>query len=208
MAVDRKADDSRRCGHDQRMAGKLVQRHRVILETRAEDRGANSGQGRYQKHGLLAKVLSRETAQTDHELRANLAAPAAGAKLRRKRLRGSAWQGRSCAVRRAAMSGGGLTLRAFVAADRDWVAASHATHYRGAEQFDAAFDRAVSAALADILGRLGRDRTAGLVLEGPEGRCGCLFLCDEAAAVARLRLFLLDPLRRGRGMAGDCWQPP
>ena len=71
-------------------------------------------------------------------------------------------------------------LRAYAPADRDWVAAAHSAHYRSVEQFDASFDAAVMAALADLSDRIGRDQSFGLILQTAAGdRCGSIFACDR-----------------------------
>lgn len=91
-------------------------------------------------------------------------------------------------------------LRAYTPADRDWVAAAHSAHYRNVEQFDASFDAAVMAALADLSDRIGRDQSFGLILQTAAGdRCGSIFVCDMGGAVARLRLFLLARAYHCRG---------
>jgi GNAT superfamily N-acetyltransferase len=80
------------------------------------------------------------------------------------------------------------------------VAALHQEHYRTVEDFDETFDKAVEAALSDLLSRSAPDRSRGLVLEMLGHPRGCLFLFDEAAERARIRLFLVGPELRGQGV--------
>lgn len=94
----------------------------------------------------------------------------------------------------------GFALRPYTVADRDWVAAAHAAHYRRVERFGPDFDAAVTSALDDVAASLGRDRTFGLILTDADGaRRGSIFACDAGAA-ARLRLVLIDAGLRGRGL--------
>lgn len=97
----------------------------------------------------------------------------------------------------------GFQLRPYQKSDRDWVLAAHVAHYRAVERFDPTFDLAVAQALADIDGRIGIDRTFGLVLLDQDGAPrGTGFACDTGAS-AKLRLFLVDRPLQGQGLGHD-----
>jgi GNAT superfamily N-acetyltransferase len=90
-------------------------------------------------------------------------------------------------------------VRGFRPEDRAWVAALHQDHYRSVEAFDEGFDRAVDAALSDLLTRCAPDRSRGFVLDAGGEPKGCLFLYEQSPEQARIRLFLFAADLRGRG---------
>lgn len=93
-----------------------------------------------------------------------------------------------------------LILRDLEQDDVDWLVQQHGTHYARAEGFDASFGVLV----ADILARYQRERDPGferawIVVENGN-RLGSIFCVRQDEETAKLRLFLLRPEARGKGL--------
>lgn len=96
--------------------------------------------------------------------------------------------------------------RPYGPADRDWVLARHLRHYEDVEGFDGSFRAAVESVL-DAFERTGASsRSHAVVVEQAGRRIGCIFCTDESPDTARIRLFYLEPDRRGRGLGGHMVQ--
>lgn len=94
----------------------------------------------------------------------------------------------------------GIAFRDLCPGDADWIVARHAALYAEADGFDQSF----AAAVAEVLARFesARDPTcerAFIPLRDGRPR-GSLLCTREDARTARLRLFLLEPEERGRGL--------
>ena len=91
-------------------------------------------------------------------------------------------------------------IRAFTADDRDWLVEQHATLYRQAEGFDDTFGPLVGSILDAFLLEHDRACEAGWIAEAEGQRLGSIFCVRHDRTRAKLRLFLLVPLARGRGL--------
>ncbi|MEP2640556.1 GNAT family N-acetyltransferase [Roseobacter sp.] len=91
-------------------------------------------------------------------------------------------------------------IRPFTPADRDWLAHQHDAVYAQAEGFDASFGLLVSEILDAFIA--GHDDTAerGWIAEENGQRLGSIFCVRLDDTTAKLRLFLLVPGARGRGL--------
>lgn len=93
-----------------------------------------------------------------------------------------------------------VILRPFAATDAPWLVDQHRTLYARDEGFDDSFGDLVAQILADFVA--GHDATCErgwIATEGPE-RLGSIFCVRLGADVAKLRLFLLTPQARGKGL--------
>ena len=93
-----------------------------------------------------------------------------------------------------------VTLRAFSKDDIAWSVARHGALYAEAEGFDASFAPLVR----DILQAFFKDhdpaREKGWVAEANGVRLGSIFCVTATQDTAKLRLFLLEPQARGKGV--------
>ncbi|MAY88989.1 MAG: GNAT family N-acetyltransferase [Pseudooceanicola sp.] len=94
----------------------------------------------------------------------------------------------------------GVVLRLFTASDAEWLIERHATLYRRDEGFDASFGQLVAQVVHDFLARHDPAREAGWVAEAEGQRLGSIFCVSAEKTTAKLRLFLLDPASRGKGL--------
>ena len=94
------------------------------------------------------------------------------------------------------------TLRPFAADDAPWVIEAHAIAYARDEGFDGTFRDVVARIVADFTAHARPGRDAGWIACDARGqRLGSVFVVDDGAGAARLRLFLLLPESRGTGLA-------
>ncbi|QFS81962.1 TDP-fucosamine acetyltransferase [Roseivivax sp. THAF40] len=94
-----------------------------------------------------------------------------------------------------------ITLRAFTSADLEWVCDCHGTLYAQAEGFDDSFGALVRQILTDFVAEHDADFERGFIAVDGEGRrLGSIFCVRHDAETAKLRLFLLVPEARGRGI--------
>ena len=91
-------------------------------------------------------------------------------------------------------------IRTVRAGDRDWLVARHAALYARDEGFDDTFGPLVARIVDGFLAGHDPRCEAGWIAEGPAGRLGSVFCVREDAQTAKLRLFLLEPAARGRGL--------
>ena len=100
-----------------------------------------------------------------------------------------------------------LSVTPYALQDADWVARAHIQHYRDIEDFDASFEDAVAAALADFAAQFGRDASFGLIAQDCDRQTGgSLLISDQGGGVGRIRLFLLMAAMRGKGMGAQMLQ--
>ncbi len=93
-----------------------------------------------------------------------------------------------------------LTLRLYSADDRDWLVDRHQTLYTRDEAFDDSFGPLVDSILRDFEQNHDPTCECGWIAEADGQRLGSIFCVRQGAHTAKLRLFLLMPEARGRGL--------
>ena len=93
-----------------------------------------------------------------------------------------------------------IALRRFAPSDRDWLVAQHSDHYAREEGFDDSFGVLVAQILDDFIGTHDPQREAGWIAEENGLRLGSIFCVRLTETTAKLRLFLLVPEARGKGL--------
>ncbi|MEL6564943.1 MAG: GNAT family N-acetyltransferase [Pseudomonadota bacterium] len=96
-----------------------------------------------------------------------------------------------------------ITLRRFDAADTDWLVAQHATLYARQDGFDDSFGPLVRSILEDFVADHDPLRERGWIAELSGQRVGSIFCVALDERTAKLRLFLLLPECRGRGLGAQ-----
>jgi GNAT superfamily N-acetyltransferase len=86
--------------------------------------------------------------------------------------------------------------------DLGWVVMAHGEAYAREYDWDQSFEALVARIVADYAADHDPDREAAWIAEVDGRRAGCVFcVADPAAAgTARLRILLVDPAARGRGL--------
>ncbi|GGH29983.1 Ribosomal protein S18 acetylase RimI [Cribrihabitans marinus] len=92
------------------------------------------------------------------------------------------------------------TLRPFRADDAPWLVAQHGALYARDEGFDASFAELVEEILADFAAGHDPVRERGWIAEEAGQRLGSIFCVAQDGQTAKLRLFLLLPCARRRGL--------
>lgn len=92
-------------------------------------------------------------------------------------------------------------FRLFDPDDLDWLVTRHGMLYARDEGFDASFPALVREIAEAFLAGHDRDRECGWIIWQGGVRVGSIFVVEEAPGVAKLRLVLLEPDRRGTGLA-------
>lgn len=93
-----------------------------------------------------------------------------------------------------------ITLRLFHPDDAPWLIERHGTHYAQEAGFDATFAPLVAEIVNDFIAMHDPEREAGWVAEAGGQPLGSIFCVALSEDIAKLRLFLLDPGARGRGL--------
>ncbi|MCE8507876.1 GNAT family N-acetyltransferase [Ruegeria pomeroyi] len=93
-----------------------------------------------------------------------------------------------------------ITLRPFRPEDAPWLVERHGTLYTQDEGFDDSFAPLVARILDDFIANHDPDREQGWVAEADGRRLGSIFCVGLDDTTAKLRLFLLVPEARGRGL--------
>lgn len=91
-------------------------------------------------------------------------------------------------------------FRDFRREDAAWLAARHGALYAEAEGFDASFPELVAGILADYLARRDPARERAWIAMRGGDRLGSIFCVAAPDGSAKLRLFLVEPTARGRGL--------
>lgn len=84
--------------------------------------------------------------------------------------------------------------------DLGWVVQRHGDLYGAREGYDIRFEALVARILSDFVARDAGPRDRGWILQTGDMRLGCIFVVAEDDTTARLRLLLLEPFARGRGL--------
>ncbi len=93
-----------------------------------------------------------------------------------------------------------VILRPFRPADLDWLAEQHGALYARDEGFDDSFEPLVRSILEGFVAGHDPSCERGWIAETPEQRLGSIFCVRSDAQTAKLRLFLLMPEARGKGL--------
>jgi len=92
------------------------------------------------------------------------------------------------------------TLRAPITGDFGWVIRRHAELYGQEYGWKEPFEALCAQIVADCVNKNDHDREHCWIAEIDGENIGCIFLAKESAAVARIRLLLVDPKARGLGL--------
>lgn len=84
--------------------------------------------------------------------------------------------------------------------DLGWVVTAHGEFYAAQFDWDADFEALVARIVADFADGGDPGRDAAWIAEAEGRRVGCVFCVDGGGGTARLRLLLVDPAVRGRGL--------
>ncbi|MCE8554932.1 GNAT family N-acetyltransferase [Ruegeria pomeroyi] len=93
-----------------------------------------------------------------------------------------------------------ITLRPFRPEDAPWLVERHGTLYAQDEGFDDSFAPLVAGILDDFIANHDPDCEQGWIAEADGQRLGSIFCVRLDDTTAKLRLFLLVPEARGRGL--------
>ncbi len=93
-----------------------------------------------------------------------------------------------------------VILRPFRPDDAAWLVERHQTLYARDEGFDDSFGPLVAGILDDFIAAHDPAREQGWIAEEDGARLGSIFCVDAGGGTAKLRLFLLDPRARGKGL--------
>jgi GNAT superfamily N-acetyltransferase len=93
-----------------------------------------------------------------------------------------------------------VTLRPFHPDDTDWLVEPHGVHYAQAEGFDDTFGPLVRAILEAFNAGHDPGCEQGWIAMAGDLRLGSIFCVRQDEVTAKLRLFLLAPEARGRGL--------
>ena len=93
-----------------------------------------------------------------------------------------------------------IELRDLAPGDAGWVIERHGALYAAEAGFDASFEALVAAIVAEFLRQHDPARERGWIAWAGARRVGCIFCVRASDDVAKLRLFLLEPDARGRGL--------
>ena len=98
-----------------------------------------------------------------------------------------------------------IRLRGLEDTDGAWIIARHGAHYAESDGFDGSFPELVAKILADFHRSHDPARERGWIAEDAQGsRMGSIFCVTEAPDtpdVGKLRLFYVEPVARGTGLA-------
>lgn len=86
--------------------------------------------------------------------------------------------------------------------DLGWVVMAHGELYAAEYGWDASFEALVARIVADFAADRDPEREAAWIAELDGRRVGCVFCVAVDATTAQLRILLVDPAARGRGLGG------
>jgi GNAT superfamily N-acetyltransferase len=84
--------------------------------------------------------------------------------------------------------------------DLGWVVKAHGEIYAREFGWDTSFEALVARIVADYAGSHDPSRDAGWIAELDGDRVGCVFCVAKDESTAQLRILLVDPVARGRGV--------
>jgi GNAT superfamily N-acetyltransferase len=93
-----------------------------------------------------------------------------------------------------------VILRPFTAADKPWLVQQHSVRYAQDEGFDETFGPLVDHILFDFLANHDPNCEAGWIAEEKDRPLGSIFCVRMTVTTAKLRVFLLVPEARGKGL--------
>jgi DNA-binding MarR family transcriptional regulator/GNAT superfamily N-acetyltransferase len=91
-------------------------------------------------------------------------------------------------------------IRGLQSGDIGWVTEAHGRHYAEAEGFDLRFEALVARILADFVDDRHPHKRAFIAVDERGRRIGSTFVVRENEEAARLRLVILEPEARGKGL--------
>jgi DNA-binding MarR family transcriptional regulator/GNAT superfamily N-acetyltransferase len=94
----------------------------------------------------------------------------------------------------------GYILRAPRLGDFGWIVKRNAELYAREYQWKEPFEGVCAQIVADFVNKFDRKRERCWIAEMNGENVGCIFLAKDSAAVARIRLLLVDPKARGLGL--------
>lgn len=94
-----------------------------------------------------------------------------------------------------------ITFRDLEPGDAGWVMQRHGELYWADEGYDIRFEGLVAAILSDFIANRGPQERAWIAVDAKGRRQGCIFCVRPEPEVAKLRMFLVEPARRGTGLA-------
>ncbi|PWJ19116.1 GNAT family N-acetyltransferase [Jannaschia seohaensis] len=94
-----------------------------------------------------------------------------------------------------------ITFRDLAPGDPGWVLQRHGELYWQDEGYDQRFEALVARILADFIETRGPQERAWIAVDREGRRQGCVFCARDSETDARLRMFLVEPARRGTGLA-------
>jgi DNA-binding MarR family transcriptional regulator/N-acetylglutamate synthase-like GNAT family acetyltransferase len=95
---------------------------------------------------------------------------------------------------------GEVALRPLASGDFGWVVGRHGVLYAEEYGWDEGFEAVVARIVADYVERGDRARESAWIAETDGERAGCVFCTRKERDVAQLRLLLVEPWARGRGV--------
>ncbi len=93
-----------------------------------------------------------------------------------------------------------LTFTDLAPGDAGWIISRHGALYAQDEGYDQSFEGLVAGIVAEFIRTRDPARERAWIARAGDERIGCIFCVRESDDVARLRLFLLEPAARGRGV--------
>lgn len=102
------------------------------------------------------------------------------------------------------MNGQEVTIRELGGdGDLHWVVTTHGELYRTEYGWDASFGSLIARLVAEYTAGHDPTRTAAWMAELDGRRVGCVFCVAASGDTAQLRMLLVDPAARGRGVGGQ-----